>query len=283
MLTSRAVKMKSSRTTPGEGTPAILEEQVPDELLKTGHTHWLGALALFVCLVAAWEASVRLLNVSPHFMPTPSAIALEFVSLFDLLLQHLVVTMLEVYIGFGIAAATGIGLAVLVDSSRWLRAIIQPYILVLQATPKIALAPFIVIWFGFGMASKVATAAIISFFPIFINALAGFASINPRVIDLMTVLRASRTQTMWKAKVPHALPYVFAGFEIGILLSLIGAIVGEFVSATSGLGYLIANFNFQLKTAAAFAALVMLAAFGILSFGAIICIKRRIIFWLGKA
>jgi NitT/TauT family transport system permease protein len=275
--------MKSPRATQADSTPAILEEQVPDDLLRTSHTHWFGAAALFVFLIAAWESSVRVLNVSPHFLPPPSAIALEFVALFDLLLQHLVVTMLEVYIGFGIAAVTGIGLAVLVDSSRWLRAIIQPYILVLQATPKIALAPFIVIWFGFGMPSKVATAAIISFFPIFINALAGFASISPRVIDLMTVLRAKRIQIMWKAKVPHALPYVFAGFEIGILLSLIGAIVGEFVSATAGLGYLIANFNFQLKTASAFAALLMLAAFGILSFGAIIWLKHRVIFWLGKA
>jgi NitT/TauT family transport system permease protein len=229
-----------------------------------------------------WEASVRTLGVSPHFLPAPSAIALEFVSIFDLLLSHLLVTMIEVYVGFAIAAAIGIVLAVLVDSSMWLRAIIQPYIIVLQATPKIALAPFIVIWFGFGISSKIATAAIISFFPIFINTLAGFASISPRVMDLMIVLRAKPRQVLWKAKVPHALPYVFAGFEIGILLSLIGAIVGEFVSSTSGLGYLIANFNYQLKTAAAFAALLMLAIFGVLSFGVIIWMKRRVVFWLGK-
>jgi NitT/TauT family transport system permease protein len=274
--------MKASQTTPSDSTPTVLEEQIPEELIKTGHSHWLGAAMLFICLIGVWELSVRVFAVSPHFLPSPSAIALEFANLFDLLFSHLAVTLLEVYIGFGIAAVVGIVLAVLVDFSPWLRAIIQPYIIVLQATPKIALAPFIVIWFGFGVPSKIATAAIISFFPIFINALAGFVSTSRHVIDLMTVLRAKEHQIMWKAKFPHALPYIFAGFEIGILLSLIGAVVGEFVSSTAGLGYLIANFNHQLKTAAAFAALLMLAIFGILSFGVIIWLKRRIVFWLGK-
>ena len=274
--------MKPSQAMASDSTPPVLEEQIPEELMKTGHSHWLGAVVLFVCLIGVWELSVRGFAVSPHFLPSPSAIALEFANLFDLLFSHLAVTLLEVYIGFGIAAVVGIVLAVLVDFSPWLRAIIQPYIIVLQATPKIALAPFIVIWFGFGIPSKIATAAIISFFPIFINALAGFVSTSRHVIDLMTVLRAKEHQIMWKAKFPHALPYIFAGFEIGILLSLIGAIVGEFVSSTAGLGYLIANFNHQLKTAAAFAALLMLAIFGILSFGIIIWLKRRIVFWLGK-
>ena len=189
---------------------------------------------------------------------------------------------LEVIAGFLAASVLGIALAVLVDRSRWLRALVQPYIVIMQATPKVALAPFLVIWFGFGVGSKIANAALVAFFPIFVNTLVGFSSVSVRVLDLMAVLRARPRHVLWKAKVPHALPYIFAGLEIGILMSLIGAVVGEFVSSTAGLGYLIANWNFQLKTAAAFAALTMLVLLGTASYAAVLFVKRRVVFWVGK-
>jgi NitT/TauT family transport system permease protein len=234
-------------------------------------------------VVGLWEVACVWFAIAPHLLPRPSAIWGELVGNFSVLLAHTWVTTIEVVVGFAIAAVIGVVLAMAVDRSRFLSAIIHPYVIVLQATPKVALAPFLVIWFGFGITSKIAMAALITFFPIFINALAGFAAINPRMIDLMTVLRASPQQVMWKAKMPAALPYVFAGLEIGILLALIGAIVGEFVSSTAGLGYLIANYNHQLQTAAAFAALVMLVALGMASYGLIALAKRRVVYWLGKA
>lgn len=274
--------MSTSRASGRTETPELLEEQVPEELMRSGRGHLGAAAALFVALVALWELVVWAFSVSAQLIPAPHAIAEELAANFTILLRHFLVTATEVYAGFAMAAVIGIGLAALVDRSAWLRALIQPYIIVLQATPKIALAPFLVLWFGFGITSKIATAALISFFPIFINTLAGFTSVSPRLLDLMAVLRASNRQFLWKVKVPHALPYIFAGFEIGILLSLIGAIVGEFISSTAGLGYLIANYNFQLRTDAAFAALIMLVALGIVSYAIVLLLKRRIVFWLGK-
>jgi NitT/TauT family transport system permease protein len=262
--------------------PEILDERLPEEVVKHDRGHIFGGLLLFVIVIAVWETSVRVYSVSELLLPAPSIIAFEFIDNFGILFKHFLVTTMEVYVGYVIAAIIGIGLAALVDRSKLMRALIQPYIIVLQATPKIALAPFFIIWFGFGVSSKIAIAAMITFFPIFINTLAGFASVNPRVLDLMAVLKADRRQILWKVKVPHSLPYVFAGLEIGILLSLIGAIVGEFISSTEGLGYLILNYNFQLQTAAAFAALVMLIVLGILSYAIVLGLKKRIIFWLGK-
>jgi len=274
--------MATSKATPPPEAAGSLAEPLPEEVMGHGRAHWWGAGALFVLLIGLWEAACVALAVAPHLLPRPSAIWHEIWTGFDVLLRHTWVTTLEVLAGFVIAAIVGILLAVAVDRSRWLSAIIHPYVIVLQATPKVALAPFLIIWFGFGITSKIAMAALITFFPIFVNAIAGFAAVSPRMLDLMTVLRASPRQVMWKAKVPAALPYIFAGLEIGILLALIGAIVGEFVSSTAGLGYLIANYNFQLKTAAAFAALVMLVLLGVVSYGVVMLAKRRIVFWLGK-
>jgi NitT/TauT family transport system permease protein len=263
--------------------PSLLDEEVRAEAL--GVTRQAGGpVALGIGILLAWEGAVWLLDVAPHFLPAPTLIAAE---LFDglrqgFLIQHAAVTALEMAAGFLAAAVLGIGLAIVVDRSERLRSLIQPYIVVIQATPKIALAPFLVIWFGFGMPSKIANAALVAFFPIFVNTLAGFSSVSVRVLDLMSVYRARPRHVLWKAKFPHALPYVFAGLEIGILMSLIGAVVAEFVSSTVGLGYLIANYNFQLKTAAAFAALVILVVLGTVSYGAILLLKRRIVFWIGK-
>lgn len=271
----------SRRGEHAEGTH-LLEERLPEELMEAGRGHIVGAVALAVVLVAVWEAAVWSFSISSQLLPAPSAIARELWLGFSIFLRHFLVTATEVYAGFAIATVVGVGFAVLVDRSKWLRALIQPYIIGLQATPKIAMAPFLVLWFGFGLSSKIATAALITFFPIFINMLAGFSSVNPRLLELMDVLKASRNQTLVKIKLPHAMPYLFAGLEIGILLSLIGAVVGEFISSTKGLGYLILNYNFQLKTDAAFAALAMLIVLGVVSYVIVLWVKKRVVFWLGK-
>jgi NitT/TauT family transport system permease protein len=262
--------------------PKVLAEPLPEDVPGEQHSHWLGATVVFIVLIALWEWACRGLGVTPNLLPSPSAVGLELVGNFTTLLRHTWVTAIELVVGFAIATVIGIALAILVDRSKMLSSVIRPYIIALQAMPKVALAPFFVIWFGFGITSKVAMAAIITFFPIFVSAVAGFAAMSPRMIDLMTVLRATPSQIMWKAKVPAALPYIFAGLEIGILLALTGAIVGEFVSATAGLGYLIAIYNSQLHTAAAFAALVMLVLLGVISYGMVLAVKRRVVFWLGK-
>jgi NitT/TauT family transport system permease protein len=271
-----------SSAPPVSGAPDVLAEPLPEAVPGETRSHWLGAAVVFVILIALWEWACRGLGVTPALLPAPSAVGLELVHNFPTLLRHSWVTTVELLAGFAIATVIGVALAVVVDRSPMLSSVIRPYIIALQAMPKVALAPFFVIWFGFGLSSKIAMAAIITFFPIFVSAVAGFAAISPRMLDLMTVLQATKSQIMWKAKVPAALPYIFAGLEIGILLALTGAIVGEFVSATAGLGYLIAIYNSQLQTAAAFAALVMLVLLGVITYGLVLLVKRRVVFWLGK-
>src|ERR1700761_8580637 len=253
-ISSKVPPLPMSNAPNASHAPQVLVEPLSEAVPGETHSHWFGTAAVFVVLLALWEWACRGLDVSSTLLPAPSAIGLELVHNLPTLLRHSWVTTVELVTGFAVATVIGIALAIVVDHSPFLSSVIRPYIIALQAMPKVALAPFFVIWFGFGITSKIAMAAIITFFPIFVSAVAGFAAISPRMVDLMTVLQASKSQVMWKAKVPAALPYIFAGLEIGILLALIGAIVGEFVSATAGLGYLIATYNAQLRTASAFAA-----------------------------
>lgn len=245
---------------------------------------WLAATGILCCLLLIWQVSVPLMGISPLIAPTPSQIGVELVDGIrsGLLMRHLAVTAGEMFGGFFIAAVAGIGLASLVERSRFLRYIVQPYIVMLQATPKVALAPFIVLWFGFGIESKILIAGLVAFFPIFVNSLAGLMATSTKMLELMQVLGASSFQQLTKVKIPQALPFIFAGLEIGILLSLTGAVVGEFVSANVGLGYLIATSNYQLRIPAAFAALVPLVALGALSYAAISFVKTRMVRWSGR-
>ena len=182
MATSKA-KLKAE-------TPQAMDEALPESIVAGARGHWLAAAGLFVVLVGLWEAACRALDIAPHMLPAPSAIGVELYDNFRVLLHHTWVTTIEVVVGFVIAAIVGVALAMLVDRSAWLRAIIHPYVIVLQATPKVALAPFLIIWFGFGITSKIAMAALITFFPIFVNTVAGFVAIGPRLLALSQQVRS---------------------------------------------------------------------------------------------
>lgn len=255
-----------------------------EEGAAKGVMRWLAAIATFAALVLAWEILVPWLGLPELVAPRPSAIGQELVAGIanGQLFRHLLVTAGEMLGGFLLAAIVGIGVASLVERSRFLRFIVQPYIVILQSTPKVALAPFIVLWFGFGIESKILIAALVAFFPIFVNSLTGLMSTSPKMIELMQVLDASASQQLIKVKIPQALPFIFAGLEVGILMSLTGAVVGEFVSSNAGLGYLIATSNAQLQIPAAFAALVPLIMLGSLSYALVSFLKSRMAGWAGR-
>jgi NitT/TauT family transport system permease protein len=188
-------------------------------------------------------------------------------------------TMSAVVLGFLASAAVAFVLGTLISQIRLVEVTLFPYVVAIQTLPKIAIAPLILIWFGVGLESKVVIAATVSFFPMLVNTIVGLKSTPQDKIDLMRSLSASRWKIFWYVQLPEALPFIFAGLNIGIVLSVLGAIVAEFVGAKAGLGYLILQMNYNMDIAGMFAALVVLGIMGIVLNSAMTFARRRIVFW----
>ena len=237
--------------------------------------------AVFVTGVALWEWIVRQWSVPAFIAPPPSAVWRSLVGGLrtGLYVEHFLVTLCEALAGFAIAAVSGIVLGALVAQSRLVERTVYPYLVALQTLPKIAIAPLIIVWAGFGLSSKVIIAALVAFFPVLVNVIVGLKTVEPAKIELMRSLRASRWQTFRLVTFPNALPFVFAGLDIAVVFSVLGAIVGEFVGAQQGLGNLILQFNVSLDIAGVFAVMILLAVLGIALHLVMQVIQRRVIFW----
>ena len=236
---------------------------------------------IFVVVAGVWEAVVRLAGISEIIWPAPSSIAVALYRgvVSGPFIWQLLVTFWESFAGFVIAAVLGIGLGSLIAQFRLLEKSIYPYLIALQTTPKIAIAPLFVMWLGFGLSSKVTVAAMVAFFPILVNVIVGLRTVEEDKISLMRSLGASRWQILRFILFPNALPFIFAGLNIAMIFSITGAIVGEFVGSRAGMGNLIMQMNFNLETAGVFAALVCLAAMGVALHAAIQWLQRSIVFW----
>jgi len=236
---------------------------------------------VFVLAVGGWEAAVRGLGVSAFVLPAPSDIVAALRQGFatGILWEALKVTMLEIVLGFILAAASALTLGTLISQVRILEITIYPYIVALQTVPKIAIAPLIVAWVGFGIESKVVIVVLVAFFPMLVNTIVGLKATPEDKIDLMRSLAAPRWKIFYMVQLPEAMPYIFAGLSIGIVLAVLGAIVGEFVGAKAGLGYQIVQMNYNLDISGVFAVLIVLAVIGI-SFDFLTTqVRRRLLFW----
>lgn len=245
---------------------------------------WLSPL-LLIALIALWEVGVRVFAISPILLPAPSAVAMALVEGFrsGLLLRHFGVTLFETLGGFFIGAAAGLLLGGLIAQSRLAERVLYPYVIAFQAVPKVALAPLVVIWFGYGLTSKVVIAATIAFFPVIANTIVGLRAVPADQLELMSAFMATRAQALWKLRVPLALPYILVGLDVGAVLAVIGAVVGEFVSAKEGLGFQILQAGFAMNTAGVFAALVLLAVMGIAISRAMRLLRRRVLYWVDES
>lgn len=194
-------------------------------------------------------------------------------------LPNVAVTVHEILWGFGLGLASGVFFGVAITMSEAVRATIYPYLVALQAPPKIVLAPIFITWFGFDEPSKIAVAVVMSFFPMFLNTLTGLASVDPNAVKLMTSLTASKWQTFRYLLLPNALPIMMAGVKLCWTLAVLGVIVGEFVGASAGIGYLIYAMNFQLDIAAVFALIILLSLFTVFVYQIIEWAENRIVFW----
>jgi NitT/TauT family transport system permease protein len=234
-----------------------------------------------VFVIGGWELACRWLHISDFILPAPSNI---LVALYQgvrsgQFVMGLVATMTAVVLGFLAAALTAFLLGTLISQIRWVELTIFPYVVAIQTLPKIAIAPLVLIWVGVGIESKIVIAATVSFFPMLVNTIVGLKSTPQDKIDLMRSLSASRWKLFWYVQLPEALPFIFAGLNIGIVLSVLGAIVAEFVGAKAGLGYLILQMNYNMDIAGMFAALVVLGIMGIVLDALMRFARRKIVFW----
>ncbi len=238
-------------------------------------------LATFVVFVAAWEAIVRGFEVPPYLVPAPSAVAVAFVNGFAQAnyLGHALTTAFQAVTGFIAGSLLGLAIGTAVVVFPIAERIVYPYVVALQTVPKVAIAPLIIVWFGFGMESKIVIVALVSLFPVLVNVIAGLKSVDQDRLDLMSALSASRWQILRYLRLPNALPFIFAGLNTAIVFSVIGAIVGEFVGANRGIGFLILQANFALDIAAAFALFVVLSIMGVTLHAILQWAQKRIVFW----
>jgi ABC-type nitrate/sulfonate/bicarbonate transport system permease component len=236
-------------------------------------------LLFAIAVLAAWQAYCVLADVKESTLPTPTEIATALWDNRQLLLDNAKVTLKEIAVGYLAAIALGVGLAVLISSSRAIERAVYPWLVVSQMVPIPAIAPIIVIWTGFDLRPKVIVIALVSFFPIAVNTIDGLRAAEPELLDLLKTLRAGRWQRFRKAQLPASLPFVFSGLKVGAAFSVIGAVFAEWVGASEGLGYLILLLNNQTATTEMFAAIVVLALIGIGLFLLVSLVERLLLPW----
>jgi NitT/TauT family transport system permease protein len=243
-------------------------------------------LLLLAAILGAWEGAVATGLITTIMIPRPSAIGGAIIELYvtkGTIYEHFFITLTEAVVGFGIGAAVAIALAVSSSLSETFGRYVSPYAVVLNVTPGIALTPIIIAWFGYGMGSKIALAAVICFFPIFVNTLTGLRQTDEDREELFRSFGASQRQVFMQLRVPAALPLMFAGLKIGLTTALIGAVVAEFAQATAGVGVLMSRFSFSLNMASSLATLLSMTLIGLLLFYTMEFLDDRIVFWRREA
>jgi NitT/TauT family transport system permease protein len=275
-----------------ETKASVLPKQNPARPVKSSWSRGLRStrfhsLLLLIALLLFWQYGVGFLKI-PKFVLPPFSDVLQ--ALYNGLAVsplardgfwfHSFVTLMEVLGGFVIGSGIGLLLGMIISESNYIDDLVRPYIAAFQSLPKVAIAPIIVMWMGYGMESKIAIVVMLTFFPVLVTSIAGFKSIEADRIDLLRSLSATRWQVFRKVKFPSALPYIFAGLDVAAAFAVVGAIVGEFVGAQSGLGVMIMQMDAQLDTGGSFAVFLILALMGVALTAALRAIRRRVLSWM---
>lgn len=269
--------------------PAVADHgvQPPSKLRRALQSNRTASLVLLVVLLAVWEGGTRFFNVPKFLIPPFSDVMVALwrglatgVMAKDGLWFHTAITLAEILLGFFIGSAIGLALGVAISQMERVEAVLQPYVAAFQSLPKVAVAPIIVMWLGFGISSKVAIVCMLTFFPVLVTSIAGFKAIDPDRIDLLRSLSATPWQIFRKAKFPSALPYIFAGLDMAAAFAVVGAIVGEFVGAQAGLGVLILQMDAQMDTGGSFSVFIVLSVIGIALTSLLRVVQRRVLHWM---
>jgi len=231
-------------------------------------------LGMHLAVLLIWQLVASSGMVPRFILPSPTA---TFMTLFEPRYQWLNnswVTAVEIFCGYGLAVAFGVVVALLFSWSRLLHMAFFPLFITISLVPKVALGPLLVIWLGYGITTNIIFAFILSFFPILITTARGLREIEPDLLDLVRSLKGSRMQIFLKIQLPGALPYIFSAMKVGAILAVAGAIVGEFVAASHGLGYLMIQVQGQLDAAGMFMAVILLTLLGVLLYGIVLLLER---------
>lgn len=236
------------------------------------------SLLLAVAILVLWQIAVPLAGLSEFVLPTPLAIAKRMVTDFNLLATHSYITLLEVLGGFLLGVVVGIPLALAIFYSKAFERAVYPLLVALQTVPKIALAPLLVLYLGYGWAPKISLAFLISFFPIVISTVVGLQSLDKALVNMVRSMGANESQTFFKVRLPAALPSIFGGLKVAISLAVIGAIIGEYIAAERGLGYLQLQANSQFDTTLNFATVVTISLIGVLLYFVLALVESKVSF-----
>ena len=245
------------------------------------HAPWITTPLLFLALIVAWDTYVSAFAVSPLILPSPDQVRTALVGILQdrRTLAHAWTTLYETLVGFGIAVVVGVVLGALLGKLAWLERTLNPFIVALQVMPKVALVPLFIVWFGFGPTSKIVMAAVLAFFPIMTNTILGIKSVDHGHRELMVSLNATSWQRLRELELPTALPYLLSGAEVGIVLAIIGAIVGEYLGGSQGLGHMaVATMN-AFDVPAMFAVIALLTLMGFLLYFAVVSVRKYITPW----
>lgn len=235
-------------------------------------------LVLFF-LLFFWQEGVSRFSVSDVILPSPSAILSSVIEHRTELLRESVITMTEAVSGFLLGSLLGLTLAAWFAYSESAKETLYPYAIGLKAVPMYAMAPILAIWFGTGMEAKIVLAALVSFFPVLVGGVAGFEAATPNERSLFRLLGASRWQEFFLLRFPRSFTHIFPSLRIATTLSVVGAVVGEFMGSSRGLGHLIVEASYYLDTARMFAAVIIVSMIGLLFFGLVSWIEKRVVFW----
>jgi NitT/TauT family transport system permease protein len=236
------------------------------------------AVSLIV-LLGAWQLADYVFDFNSIIIPSPKEIVAAFLASYPILFKETGITLIESLSGFLLGGLTAYLLAIVFVHSRTAQQAVYPYAVALKSTPLIAIAPLLVLWFGNGMMSKIVMSALVAFFPVLVNAVSGLSAVDPEAIDLMKSLSASRWQVLTKIRIPNSFPYLFASLKIASSMAVVGAVIAEFTGSTEGIGHLITTSSYYLETPLMFAAIAMISLGGILFFGLMGYLERRIVFW----
>lgn len=239
----------------------------------------LDGVLVGIAIFVLWEAGVWIAKVPAYLLPPPSAVFSRIVTDSSSIIGHTLTTTNEVMIGFVLSIVISLPLAALLAQFRPAERALYPVLVASQTIPKVAIAPLLVVWFGFGLLPKILIAFLICFFPIVVDALIGFRSVPKEVLWLARSMGASPWKTFVHFQVPAALPHIFAGVKVASTLAIVGAVVGEFVAADRGLGYQLIVANGSMDVTLSFAVLVVLSLMGVVLFAIVDILERICLPW----
>ena len=234
---------------------------------------------VIIGILVIWQAAVVALGIKPFVLPAPSAIYAAFIENRGPIMQHALFTLSSTMSGFAFGVLFGIALGVVIGSSRMAYVGLYPVLIGFNSIPKVAIVPLLVLWLGIGQPTAIATAFLLSFFPIAVNIATGLATVEPELEDVLLSLGASKRDLLLKVGLPRAMPYFFASLKVSITLAFIGAVIAETIASNDGIGYLMLQASSQFRVPLMFAGVFVIATMGIVTFLIFAFIERRMTGW----